>query len=239
VEKRDKLAMILRLQALESLYNSRGGQRWGWIFALRGTVPVETLRIAVREASSILNVTPLLSGLMIALWRKKLLRQEKSEETQASISSLTSAGSARGDRLFWGEARPTLLLFAIAFALALGAPGAFIAPILWSAGVVGMLWWGIGFGSGCTEKDIVSLLSSPTWDLGEKTLGIVRRVVLGLILGMWLAWTPGGELVWIIAPLLGILGILAGLRSPLTWGAVGLLVALVLGYLVEALNAVP
>jgi hypothetical protein len=230
--------MILRLLALESLFNSRGGQRWGWIFALRGTVPVETLRVAIREASSMLGVTPPLSGLMVALWRKRLLRRE-GDDTQASISSLASAGSARGDRLLWGEARPTLMLFGIAFALTLGAPGAFAAPILWSTGAVGMLWWGIRFGSACTEKDIVSLLSSPTWDLGEKTLGTIRRVVLGLILGIWLTWSPGGDLVWVMAPLLGILGIMAGLRPPLMWGAMGLLVALVLGYLVEALNAVP
>lgn len=231
--------MILRLLSLEALYNTRGGQKWGWILAIRGSVPVETMRVAIREVSSMFNVTPQLSGLLSAIWRRRLIATRDPSGASAPLSSMASAASARGDRFFWGEARPTLLILGTASVLTLGAPGALAVPVLWGAAVLGMLWWGIQFGSRCSDGDVVGLLSSTTWDDGQRMLGRFRRIILGLVIGMWLAWSPDADLIWVAAPLIGIAAVLLGFRSPLRWGAVGLAVAIILGYLVEALTAGP
>jgi hypothetical protein len=219
---------FLRLFALQSLFNPRGAQRAGWVYACAAGASKETLARLLEGIPGSLNVTPPLSGLMVGAWRKQA---SSAGEGGAPIVSLTAALSARGDRFVWNAGRPALFTVGVLLAILAGPGAALAAPIVWTVSLVYASSWGLTRGSAWTSSELVSFLKSPPWSAGERAFSRVHRTSLGVLLGLWLAGGPDGGGVWMTAPLAGAVLPIAFPARPMVRTAAAFAIALALTYL--------
>jgi hypothetical protein len=231
-----------RLLALEALYDDEEGQRAGWLAALKGLAPGVERRAAL--GPSRLNVTPPFAGLILSLWGRRLGRETDGEPFP--VATTAAALSAKADGLIWGQARPAVLLGALALALAAGDRSGFWipwgAPILWAALVIGLQIWGIRRGRTMGDADLVRWIGSASWGSWTRRAARVRLAALGTATGIWIVrGSPTGDGPdgpWIGLPLVGAFAAWRiGVRP--SWGIAAVALAWAAGWLAARFGAAP
>jgi hypothetical protein len=210
------LRLLWRLLFLEALFNPTGGQRWGWLWGLKGLVGPRRSRELARQLPEHLNVTPAAAGLLLGLWAGP------NPPPPGRVGALASVLSSRSDGLLWGQWRPALLAAALAAGLRFGPAPVLAVPLLWFLVWAAAQLLGHRGARREGEEFLRRVLASPRWKSAAEALEAAGALAVGVAAGLWIR--RGGAGPWVLGCLLT--GALGGLifKERLRWWAAFLLV---------------